>query len=326
MSYDDSSVGIDRRQYYSSSQGPFHDAGNVLTFFGGGGRGEIVEDIVRTRRTARGVVHVHGESGSGRTFLSLVLADRLRHVCNVIRHEPVEPSQAVLLRHLLIELCPMEADLIDAAAVINGVDPITLAVATERVLAQLRRAPPGGKPYLLLVDAAGDIDDDPGALALLERLAAVRRGGLPAMHVVLFRLAGADAVREACARPPESGARHHWLRRLTLAEIGDYLRHQMLLFDFSRRDLFTREMIYFVADRSAGVFRSIDTLARNAFTLASLEDDERPSMAHLLAAGLPARDENVRSASFLTRHRGTCVALLCAGVVASSAALVLLAG
>ena len=271
------------------------------------------------------MVHVHGESGSGRTFLSQVLADRLKHACNVIRHDPTVSSRAVLLRHLLIELCPMEADLIDASAIARGVDDLTLAAATERVVAQLGRPPSGGKPYLLVVDCPGDAEPDLDAAALLEQLAGVRRGDQPAMQVVLFRLADPDTVREAGARAtPFRSARHYWLRRLTLAEVSDYLRHRMMLFDFNRRDLFDREMSYFVADRTDGVFGRIGHLVRDAFTLAGLEDDESPSVAHLLAAGSSHRADTLTHASFLIRHRRLCVALLSVGVVASSAMLLAL--
>ena len=320
MSYDDSSVGTGRRQYRPSSPSPFHESGNILTFYGGGGRAEIVDEIVRTRRSSASAVHVHGERGSGRTLLSFVLAERLRHACSVIRHEPSALSRAVLLRHLLIELCPTETDLIDAAAVRDGVDATALARATERVVAQLGRAPAGGRPYLLIVDAPGEADA--ATLALLDELAAVRRSGQPAMHVVLFRTAEPEAVREASVHGAAPG--HHWLRRLTLAEVGEYLRHRMLLADFNRRELFTREMSYFVADRSEGVIGTIDNIARNAFTLASLEDDERPSLAHLLAAGLPPRRTAAAAPGFLVRHRAAIVALLGTGVVASGLALMLL--
>ena len=96
----------------------------------------------------------------------------------------------------------------------------------------------------------------------------------------------------------------------------------MLLFDFNRRDLFTREMAYFIADRSEGVFRSINTLARNAFTIANLEDADRLSMSHLLMAGLPPREEHSTESGFLARHKGQVIALMGSCVVASAAAAV----
>ena len=342
MNHDDSGVGIDRRQRHPAGTLPFQDGGDIHVFYGGGGRAEVLEAIVRGRRSTFSAVHVHGERGSGRTLLSLVLADRLERSCNVIRHAPLaepgrDPAEAIdprapLLRHLLIELCPADTRLIGAGAIARGADAAALAAATRRVLRQLRRPPPGDRPYLLVVDAD---ETDAATLALLERLAGVRRGERPAMHVVVFRRtegradgrADGEGAREAPGREARAG--HHHLRRLTLAEVGDYLAHRMMLFDFNRRDLFTREMVYFLADRSEGVIGTIDTLARNAFALAGLQDDERPSLAHLLATGLPPRAEPAprapRVTRFVARHRRALVALAAPCVVASTAALLLLA-
>lgn len=326
MSLDEPSVGLERRQYYSSSQGPFQSAGNLLTFYGGAGRAGIIDAIVRKRGEVRRVVQIHGEHGSGLTFVSLVLADRLKHVCNVIRYEHEQLSVVLLLRHLLIELCPREADLIRASAVASGIDAETRIHATRCILTQLTRKAPGGKQYCLTVDAGANADD--ATLALLNELAAVTRDGSAAMLVVVLRSSDAaqgEGRRLACQETdtllPLQGRRpvryHYRLRRLTLSETAEYLRQQMLLFDFTRRDHFSREMVYFIADRSDGLPGSIDTLVRNAFTLASLEDNENPSMAHLLAAGLPRLAEPVHRVPFLKRHRAAFVAVCGACVVVS---------
>ena len=326
MNHEQSGLGTERRQYYASSRGPFQDSDNILAFYGGGGRGAVLDDIVRKRHALGRTMHVFGERGSGLTFLSLVLGDRLERPCNVIRHESPEGSVATLLRHLLVELCPTESGLIDAAAAAgDDVDERTLACARDRVLVQLAATPPGNKPYVLVVD----LEVSPGAslLALLEALGEVRREGRLALQVVVFRTVDAAAMREAGRRDDDgrAGDGRYWLRRLTLAEVGEYLRHRMMLFDFSRRDLFTREMSYFVADRTEGVFGAVDTLVRHAFTLAGLEGAESPSMTHLLAAGLPPRPAVPVANRFLSRHRGAFVALLGLGVVGFSTALVLLA-
>ena len=252
---------------------------------------------------------------------------RLGDRCNVIRHAPRDPAHlecALLLRHLLIELCPAEADLIGAAA--DDVDATTLSLATRRIMAQLMRVPPGGKPYLLTVDWTEA--PDAASLALLDELAGVRRADHPAMHVVLFRRVETALAHKSGGYDHDGRSLDgiHWLRRLTLNEVGEYLRHRMMLFDFSRRDMFSREMSYFVTDRTEGVIGAIDALVRQAFALASLEDNDRPSMAHLLAAGFPARSVETPEAPFLVRHRRAFVALLGIGVVASGAALVLLLG
>jgi len=115
------------------------------------------------------------------------------------------------------------------------------------------------------------------------------------------RLAIADFVgvsrEEDWTRPPA----HYLLRRLNLAETTDYLNHHMLLFDFNKRDLFTREMAYFIADRSAGNCCAINNLARNAFLQAHVEGAEQVTMGHVLVAGMPQRRE--KRAGFFNRHK-----------------------
>ena len=325
MNHNDSSVDTGRRLYYSSSQGPFYNANNIFMFYGGGERGNAVEKIIRALRSDEQMIHVHGERGSGKTILSLVISDRLKQRYNIIRYDVPDFSAALLLRHLLIELLPQQADLISAQQAQDGVDQDAIDAALTGISDQLTQVPQTGafKPFLMMVDSQADIDMD--GLKILETLTRLRLNGHPIFQCVLFHRVSEQAARsinvhsEACQQ-----TNHYWLRRLTLAEINEYLRHHMMLFDFNRRDLFTREMAYFIADRSEGVFRSINTLARNAFTIANLEDADKLSMSHLLMAGLPPRAEPSIDSGFLTRHRGQVIALLGACVVASVAVAVFL--
>ena len=109
-------------------------------------------------------------------------------------------------------------------------------------------------------------------------------------------------------------AAHYFLRRLNLAETTEYLNHHMLLFDFNKRDLFTREMAYFIADRSAGNCCAINNLARNAFLQAHVEGTEQVTMGHVLVAGMPEQRE--KRASFFSRHK-RAVSMTAAFVVSS---------
>ena len=323
MNYNDSSVETGRRHYYSSSQGPFYNANNIFMFYGGGERGNTVEGIVQALRNDDQIIHVHGERGSGKTMLSLVISDRLKHRFNIMRYDVPDISASLLLRHLLIELCPQKADLISAHQAQEGVDDTAIDVALDGIISQLSDADSNHshKPYVLIVDSQAEIDSQ--AHRILERLASLKVQGQVVLHCVIFHRVSDESARSVGSHAntvqPDN---HYWLRRLTLAEINEYLRHHMLLFDFNRRDLFTREMAYFIADRSEGVFRSINTLARNAFTIANLEDADKLSMSHLLMAGLPPRAEPSTESSFLARHRGGVIALMGSCVVASAAAAV----
>ncbi len=323
MNINEQSISADKRHYYSSSQGPFHNANNILMFFGGGGRSEIVETMIRSLRMGDPIMSVCGERGSGKTMLSLVLADRLKHRYNIIRYDLPLMSTALMLRHLLIEICPRQADLISANQASEGASQALIKQGLECLTKALQGTSPGHKPYLLTVDSQADIN--PASLRLLKQLANTQAKDKPGIQIVLFKRAEAGdhtgkpsrlIASDSLSQPAED---HYWLRRLTLAEISDYLRHHMMLFDFNQRDVFTREMAYFIADRSEGVFRSINTLSRNAFMIAGLEDADCISMSHLLTAGLPAPVEEPDPHGFLWRHRSVVVGLLGGGVLASMA-------
>jgi len=319
MSINEQSVSAEKRHYYSSSQGPFHNANNILMFFGGGGRADMVETMIRSLRLGDTLLTVCGERGSGKTMVSLVLADRLKHRYNIIRFDLPHVSTALMLRHLLIEICPQHADLITADQATDGASRELINKGMSYLVSALQGKTPGDKPYLLTIDSQADLSIN--CKQLLEDLVATQPNNSPGIQVVLFKRTelseqqGKSSTSVANDGTLISAEDHYWLRRLTLAEISEYLRHHMMLFDFNQRDVFTREMSYFIADRSEGVFRSINTLARNAFMVASLEDAERVSMSHLLAAGLPAPSVVEDSHGFLWRHRSAVVGLLGCGIL-----------
>ena len=292
-------------------------------FYGGGDRGKIVESIIRGIRTDEPVLFVHGERGSGKTLLSLVLSDRLKNRYNTIRYDVPEVSESLLLRHLLIELCPRKADLISAEQAQLGASTESTNTAVIALVNQLCNSSTHriAKPFVLLLDSNAHVDEK--TRRIIEQLVSVRVAGHAIFHCVIFQRADAEeskAARFSQATPAPTN--QYWLRRLTLAEINEYLQHHMLLFDFNQRDLFSREMAYFMADRSEGVFRGINKLARDAFTIANLESAEKVSMSHLLMAGLPQKPEASGESGFVVRHRAEVVALMGLCVVASAAAVV----
>ncbi|MFK7995229.1 MAG: AAA family ATPase [Granulosicoccus sp.] len=327
MNYNEPSVDTGRRLYYSSSQGPFYNANNIFMFYGGGNRGRIVESVIRAVRQQEPIIHVHGESGSGKTMLSLVISDRIKQRYHTMRYDLPEISAAKLLRHLLIELVPQSSDLISSEQAQNGADDESIDKALlciEEQLGQVRHSL-NNKPYILFIDSKDSLDAD--ALQVIERLSSFRVDQEHIMHCVVFHTASTNAeCYSALGDTPYQSENHFWLRRLTLAEINEYLRHHMMLFDFNRRELFTKEMAYFIADRSEGVFKSINTLARNAFTIANLEDADKLSMSHLLMAGLPMPETPEASSGFLVRHPRTTVALMGSCVVGSMALVLYLFG
>jgi len=283
------------------------------------------DDLNLTIRGGKRLTRVEGESGSGKTMISLVLADRLKRHYNVIRYDLAKTSRAMVLRQLLIEICPSDATLLDEAKHDREPDKELVAKAQVVVERQLRTCLQAGKPYIFMVDVQSRLDPD--IVALLTRLSSIVHKGVPAMHIIAFE-PGEKRI-DPCSVNQHSikETEPYQLRRLTLSEVAEYLCHHMMLFDFNRRDQFTRDMAYFIADRSGGVFRSINTLARNAFLIANIESAEQVSMSHLLMAGLPPREKSSTRSNFISRHRRglrrALFALFGACVVASIAVLVI---
>lgn len=317
-------VGVDRRLEHVSSTCPFAPVNSVYGFFGGGGRAAILEAVIQGLGNGQNCVYVHGESGSGKTMLAAVLAERCQSTHNIIRYDREELTASSVLHQLMVDLCPGRIKA-PAAADSGKRDSSLDELAREAVLTRLGREMPGGKPILLILDSAERMHAS--VKPLLDELSATARACGSNFQTVVFDTVDASTVRKYASSIESSSAadNHYWLRRLTLAEISEYVQHTMLLFDFNRRNVFSREMTYFIADRSGGVFAAINQLARSAFTIARLDGQDRPSMAHLLVAGLPAEEDVPVGPHFFVRHRKALFALLGSFVVVCSAVAVLLA-
>lgn len=317
MNMQDSSVSSDRTRPDAITQGPFSVAPNIYLFFGGGDRGQIVDGLIRAMGSADSeLMSVYGEPGSGKTLMSLVLADRMKHRRNIIRYDHDQLSTAKLLRHLLIEISPGNADEITSASVPGNSSSPSTDLALQRLWHALQSPMPNDKPFLLIIDSSGTLDGP--TRVLLRQLAALRYQGRSNIQIVMFEREGIQRPVGQIERP----GFEFWLRRFTLPEIGEYLYHQMLCFDYNRRELFRRDMAYFIAERSEGVMSRINELARHAMMFADLDSSEpdRATMARMLMSGGVLDDEiSEKSQNFLSKHRVALIALLGLGVVASLA-------
>lgn len=348
---------VDKRKYFSSTEGPFQSANNIFLFYGGADRSLIVNAVIHRIRKFPEPVVVTGESGSGKTMMSLVLGQKLESNFNVIQFDHKRCEHDQLLSHLVIELVPelltagsYGADMNSSAvALLEANDPAKILVA---LCDKLRRGTPADKPVLLLVDVKSV--DKASYEMLLHLTQIINAHGRPFSCVIFAEdeslVAGVvsegnasdsgastvqDLSQQGAARVGQhdrssdgtSDIAHYKLRRLNLAEATEYLQHHMLLFDYNKRDLFTREMAYFIADRSKGNCSTINTLARNAFLLAHLEGAERVSMGHLLLAGRPEKEETPESflQKFMRKHRRS-VTMVSAFLLGSLVVSALLAG
>ena len=320
MNMQDSSVSTDLVRPDAITQGPFSRAQNIFLFFGGGDRGQIVDALARSVGSHDNqLLTVHGEPGSGKTMTSLVLADRMKHRRNIIRYDHESIGIAALLRHLLIEIAPRHADIVVTPEAAEAPCEPSTDLALQKLWQALQSPLPNNKPFLLIIDSDGRLDGP--AQALLSQLAALRYQGRSTIQIVLFERSLENRPMINLERP----GYEYWLRRLTLPEIGEFLHHQMLCFDFSQRGLFTRELAYLLAERSEGVVGRINDLARHAMLFADLgsADSHRTMMSQMLAAGKSGHDtDSEPRQKFFSRYRGGLIALLGVGVVLSIAAAI----
>jgi len=348
-------IPVRRRRYFSSTEGPFQSANNIYLFYGGADRSLIANAITHRLRKFQEPVIVSGESGSGKTMMSLVLAHRLQQNFKVIQFDHKRCDFDRLLRQLLIELTPDLTHVGTGDTIVSNksVNPYEHDqdehLLVTRLMSRLQLAEPLENPVLLIIDARVI---EPDALKLIRQLTAVVNAhGHPVSAVIFLpdtavapagqhdrentgveARSSLDAGRMSeVGDAPESATTrftlgvgkeedwthppaHYVLRRLNLAETTEYLNHHMLLFDFNKRDLFAREMAYFIADRSAGNCSAINNLARNAFLQAHVEGAEQVTMGHVLVAGMPERQE--KRAGFFSRHK-RAVSMTAAFVVSS---------
>lgn len=320
-------VGVDTRQHDITSDSPFAPVVSVYRFFGGGGRAATLESILAALGTDQGCLYVHGEAGSGKTMLASVLATRCQSSHSIIYCDDDELTVASLLRRLAVDLCPGQvtapADTRRTPSQSRS-QSMESQAAFEAVVSRLAQGTPGDKPVLLLVDSPARLR--PAVQRLIDDICTASLGSDARLQAIVFDSVDAGTVRKQTLAPESAAAmrNHFWLRRLTLAEIGEYLQHTMLLSDFNKRHVFSREMTYFIADRSGGVFSAINQLARSAFAVARLDGVDRPGMSHLLVAGLPTHRDSPARPHALVRHRKLVFAMLAAFVVASTAAVVVL--
>ncbi len=279
MNHNQPSINIGRPQFASALQAPFYNANNIFMFYGGGNRGQITENVIQAVRGREPVVHVHGEPGSGKTMMALVISDRIKRQFHTLRYDTPRITAAKLMRQLLTELTPQHSELISVEQAQDGADWSVIETAIGRFKKALSQTT-FSKPYVVFIDSNDSLDAD--SVRLIEQLSCVEADSNVVIHCIVFHRTESDVEHYASVSDaPQQATNHYWLQRLTYGEISDYLRHHMMLFDFSRRDLFTQEMAFLIAERSGGVFRSVNTLARNTFALVDLEDKDTLSMPPL---------------------------------------------
>lgn len=286
---------------YLAGPAPFQNSCSIYQFYAGADRGLVLDSLIDDLQESDQNLRLMGEPGSGKTMLSLVLTHRLKSKFNIVRYDHDQASAKQLIQHLLIEFCQLQTrQLIAQLSAIEPGEEKKQVPHSGQELQDLERAviESGSiKPIVLIIDSP-KIQES--SWSLLNRLTRLRANGacvfktlvlVTPAHSPGIRSSNASSLEDFRQKDSRSGDVVYQLRRLTLSEIHDYLQHHMLLFDFNRRQMFGREMAYFIADRTEGLIKEVNTLARNACTLAGMQNDSNVTMSHLLSAGLPPEPE-----------------------------------
>ena len=270
--------------------GPFDASNSMVRFYAGGGRGELLDCIVKHLHSSEDPLFIRGEQGSGKTLLSLLLGHKLNHRFQVVHCQQADLTPAKLIHHLFAELCPLDANRLMAnLAGEPAPDPLPQAITSQQLRTCVQERHANEKPVVLVLDSDTVLDE--AMNTVLNQLSQMTQSAQPLIQSVVFEPSAETPHWLQDDFDPVPGQPQYALRRLTLNEVHGFLQHHMLLFDYSQQHLFTREMACFIADRSGGLVGEVNTIAREAWMLAGIHNDGPVAMKHLIAVtGAAKRD------------------------------------
>lgn len=274
---------------------PFQPTADPDVFFSGGQFGDMLDRIVTTLRTRRGVCVLTGEPGTGKTTLLRRALDELATT------SPLVP---------ICGNAPLDLDeLISLLGVTRSAPTGTREERLEEVGKRLRELADGGRPVALAIDDAQALDEEM----------------LRSLISLLGRASAPDALAPLVlvGQPPLESRLEAWTARgleidvrcsldpLPFAEVGSYIAHRSRHAGREAAELFSSGAVERIASLSGGVPRFVNLLCREALATAGREGARRVETNVVDAVA-----ENLGFAAFAPRPRS-----LGAGRVASLRAI-----
>lgn len=257
-------------RHFSLETAPFPVTPDSDVFYSGGSRKATVEATLHVLRHERGIVKIVGEAGTGKTTLCRHLGRELGRRFTVLYScDPTLSGDQVWFA--LADALRLE---------VRRDNPAEAAARVRRRIGQLSDA---GRQVVLLLDEAHAMP--PETLEQI-RLLAQRGTGPESFRIVLLgpeeldhnlALPGMDALRTRIAHSVR-------LKRLTLADVQEYLNFKMRACGWQGDPVFVGSGVRAIAKLSGGVPRRINVLADKALLSAAMERRHTVSARDVAAA------------------------------------------
>lgn len=258
--------------HFGLSEPPFKITPNTAFFFSGGNRGPILEALIYAISHGEGIVKVTGEVGSGKTMLCSMLEGRLpEHIETVYLANPsVSPDEILhaIAFELQIGLDPAAGRL----QVMHALHDYLLARHAE------------GRRVVVFVEESQSMP-----IATLEEirlLSNLETKTDKLLQIVLFGQPELDAnLKLPQIRQLRERITHSFrLDPLNEAEVHEYLMFRLRAAGYRGPDLFSKQVVKYVARASAGLTRRLNVIADKALLAAFAENTHTIKLKHVEAA------------------------------------------
>src|SRR5438552_5326141 len=240
--------------FYRLREQPFGVTPDPRYLYLGPGHREALASLFYGIETGRGFQSLIAEPGMGKTTLLNQLLLRWQHTARTAFVFQTQCDSRDLVRHLLQDL-GLECE---------GLDVVRQQVVLNELLVQEAKA---GKHVVLIIDEAQNLTDN-----VLETVRLLSDFEAPDKKLLQIILAGQPALAQRLARPSLVQLRQRiavqaQLDPLPLGETVRYVQHRLKVAGYQGPELFTRDAMELIAERSRGIPRLINNLCFNALSL-----------------------------------------------------------